>query len=429
MTTVPKRTAQSMQAEANFRARIEELGGEVLYETWRGANKGHRIRCSKGHESAPHPSAVQQGGGICGTCAGKNPQAALEQLRTRLAELGATLIEPEWRGAIVRHEAVCSAGHTCYPIPHMLRKNRVCTKCPSPASIAAGEKFRKRVEELGGEVLDKGWQGSRQKYSVRCLAGHVTRIWPIGLHQGRGICRVCSGFDPEGKWARFKAHVEQVGGIVLEEAWKGKDEPHACLCPKGHQCAPRPGQVSRGIGLCRTCAGNDPLVAEAAFRARVKELGGEVLEPAWLGNDKPHRVRCRDGHESTPAPQSVQQGNGICRVCAGKVWDVFYVVADDINDVVKFGITSGDPRPRLGVHARDGFDSVVRLVEDLPGDLAPRLERAVLAALQDAREAPVRGREYFPARALGLILDLVDGWTTSSAPVEEPEQLVLDIAA
>ncbi|MEV0556271.1 hypothetical protein AB0I27_22815 [Streptomyces sp. NPDC050597] len=108
---------------------------------------------------------------------------------------------------------------------------------------------------------------------------------------------------------------------------------------------------------------------------------------------------------------------------------MFYVVADEIADTVKFGITSGDPSPRLYDHARDGFDSVVRLIEGLPGDLAPRLERAVLAALRDAREMPVRGREYFPARTLGLILDVVDGWTTSPGPAGGPEQLALDVAA
>jgi hypothetical protein len=116
-------------------------------------------------------------------------------------------------------------------------------------------------------------------------------------------------------------------------------------------------------------------------------------------------------------------------MCAGKTWDVFYVVIDEVHDTVKFGITSGDPRPRLGIHARNGFDSVVRLIECLPGDLALRLERAVRAALRDAREAPVRGREYFPARVLGLVLDVVDGWTASSVPVGEPEQLTLDVAA
>ena len=180
--------------------------------------------------------------------------------------------------------------------------------------------------------------------------------------------------------------------------------------------------------MCRTCAGMDSRVAEAAFRARVKELGGEVLEPEWLGNDKPHRARCPEGHECTPTPGAVQQGGGICRMCAGKAWDVFYVVTDEDNGIVKFGITSGDPRPRLGNHARDGLDSVVRLVEGLPGDLAPRLERAVRDALRDARETPVRGREYFPAHVLGLVLDVVDGWTASPAPIRSPKQLAFEDA-
>jgi hypothetical protein len=114
----------------------------------------------------------------------------------------------------------------------------------------------------------------------------------------------------------------------------------------------------------------------------------------------------------------VQQGRGVCRFCAGRAWDVFYVVADDSNEIVKFGITSGDPRPRFRQHSRDGFDRVIRLVESLPADVAPRLERAVLAALRDAREVPVRGTEYFPTRTLALILALVDGWTATATPAK-----------
>lgn len=178
--------------------------------------------------------------------------------------------------------------------------------------------------------------------------------------------------------------------------------------------------------MCATCSVRDTRAAEAAFRARVEELGGEVLEPTWLGVTKPHRVRCSEGHECAPWPTSLQQGGGICRACAGRSWDVFYVVADTVNEIVKFGITSGSPRIRLRAHAHDGFDSVVRLLEGLPGDLAPRLERAILNALQDAREEPVRGREYFSSDALALILDLVDGWTTSP-PAGEAGQLTRDV--
>lgn len=89
-------------------------------------------------------------------------------------------------------------------------------------------------------------------------------------------------------------------------------------------------------------------------------------------------------------------------------WDAFYVVHDGLLDVVKFGVTSGDARIRLARHARDGFEDVIRVHTRLPADVAPELERTVLAALRDAREAPVRGREYFHGRVLPLVLDLVD---------------------
>lgn len=429
MTTARKRSALSLKAEVAFRARVEELGGEVLYEAWLGSDKKHRVRCIEGHEGTPRPTDVQKGRGICRTCGGNDPKAAEAAFRARLADVGATLIEPKWRGAIARHEARCSAGHTCYPIPHMLRRNRVCTKCPQPVSVTASEKFRKRVEELGGEVLDTEWRGNRQKYAVRCSVGHLGQIWPIGLHQGRGMCSTCTGQNPQAAWEKFRSVVERMGGTVVETTWKGGAQPHSCLCPEGHKCRPRPEQLRKGIGMCLTCAGMDPRVAEMAFRARVKELGGEVLEPKWLGSGTPHRARCSAGHECKPTPGYVHQGGGICRRCAGKEWDVFYVVVDEINHIVKFGITSGDPRIRLGVHARNGFDSVVRLIEGLPGDLAPRLERAVRAALRDAREAPVRGREYFPAHVLGLVLDVVDGWTALPAAIGNPRQFAFEDAA
>jgi hypothetical protein len=133
-----------------------------------------------------------------------------------------------------------------------------------------------------------------------------------------------------------------------------------------------------------------------------------VLEVNWKGALTPHAVQCAEGHKTATLPNMVQQGQGICRFCKGKAWDVFYVVQDDLNEVIKFGITSGSPKQRLAVHERDGFDQVVRLHTGLPGDTAPWLERAIISALRDSREEPVRGREYYRARVLPVVLDLVD---------------------
>ncbi|WP_275558851.1 hypothetical protein [Streptomyces sp. 5-6(2022)] len=80
---------------------------------------------------------------------------------------------------------------------------------------------------------------------------------------------------------------------------------------------------------------------------------------------------------------------------------------------MKFGITSGNPRLRLSQHERDGFDRVVRLIEGNPE--ARKLENICIAALRDAGEKSARGREYFPLRTLGTILDIVDRWAAAPA--------------
>ena len=81
---------------------------------------------------------------------------------------------------------------------------------------------------------------------------------------------------------------------------------------------------------------------------------------------------------------------------------------------VKFGITSGNPRPRLGEHRRYGYTSVVYLVTSLPVKMALDTENAIRSALALAGERPVRGREYFDISCLPLILDVAGGWLANN---------------
>jgi hypothetical protein len=120
----------------------------------------------------------------------------------------------------------------------------------------------------------------------------------------------------------------------------------------------------------------------------------------------------------------VRKGSGLCRYCAGSEWDVFYVVLNDLEDSLKFGITSGDPRPRLGVHARYGFTQVARLRSGLPD--AYELEHDVKATLRLAGERPIRGREYFDVRVLATVLDVVDHYPVGQAI--PPQRIVRDAA-
>lgn len=348
-TTAPparRRSSASLRSEARFRARLQELGATLLEPVYLGSNRPHRVRCAVGHECNPWPADLARGRGLCKTCAGQDPKAA---------------------------EAA----------------------------------FRARVEELGGIVLDTAWEGVRARYRIRCAAGHEATPRAQDVRARGGICATCANVDPRAAEARFRSRLAALGAVLLDQAWRGANTTYRVQCAGGHEVRVRPGNISHG-GFCNLCFGRSPKDNLARLRALVERHGGTLLETSWKGSLAPHRIRCPKGHLNAPWACSVFKGGSICRTCSGKQWDVLYVVRDDVEDVVKFGITSGDPRPRLYDHARDGLDTVVRLHTGLPGGTAPELERIILGALRDAGERPTRGREYFPARVLPLILDLVD---------------------
>ncbi len=102
----------------------------------------------------------------------------------------------------------------------------------------------------------------------------------------------------------------------------------------------------------------------------------------------------------------------MCRTCANRMWDVFYITVNPALGRVKFGVTSGDERPRLATHRRAGYTEPVRVLPDLLD--AHALERHVRATLAAAGATPVQGREYFDVSALPVVLDVADGWIAAA---------------
>lgn len=401
--------ARSERAWREFQARAKHLGGQLLETSWLGSKVSHRVLCPAGHVATPSPNSVQRGNGLCRACAGKDPEIAWCEFQARVTALGGRVLEPHWLGARTPHRAECAAGHPTSPRPNNVQQGGgLCLICVGHDPATAWWQFQVRVEELGGSVLELDWLGNGVPHRVKCSSGHEVSPRPACVQQGKGICRICAGKDPETAWKNFCEQVTKLGGAVLESEWLGALTPHWVRCAHGHEVNPRPAGVQQGQGICRVCAGNDPATAERAFRVRVKELGGTVLEPVWLGAGIPHQVRCKVGHLCDPIPSNVRYGSGLCRQCVGLIWDVFYVVTNATENTLKFGITSGKPRPRLNVHASEGFRIAVRVLINLPDGMALGMERGVRSALLRAGHAPARGREYFDLSALPVVLDIVD---------------------
>lgn len=405
---VPRLKASSLAAEAAFRRRLGELGATLLEPGWLGCQTKHHALCAAGHDCYPTPNDAQKAKGICRVCAGNDPATAEAAFRARLTALGAELLEPKWLGALQKHRVRCSVGHECSPRPSDVRQGHgICRACVGRDPVTAEAAFRVRLVELGAEMLGT-YVNSKTPVAVRCAAGHDCTPSPGPVIRGGGVCLRCAGMDIADSEAKFLGRLEELGAEPAYDRYCGANKPHRVICASGHECFPRPGGVRLGDGVCVTCAGKDPAIAEAAFRARLEELGATLLEPKWRGVGRPHLVKCPEGHLTRPMPTNVQQGSGICRFCSGSEWDAFYIVTG--SGIVKFGITTGDGRRRLAVHAAKGLADVIHLAVGLPGTVALDTENAVRAALALASEKPVQGREYFDISSLALILDVAGSW-------------------
>jgi hypothetical protein len=331
-----------------------------------------------------------------------------------LVELGAQLVEPQYLGAKVGHRVVCAAGHDVTPRPGCVNRGvGICKICAGKDQVTAWNLFRQLVAEQGGQVMETAPLGANTPHRVRCAEGHETMATPSSVRVGLRFCHLCRPTSTARAEIQFRELVSALGGSILEPVWLGNSKSHRVRCSKGHETAPRPNDVKTTGSLCRVCAGHDAEASWLAFRVRVTELGGMVVEPAWLGNKRPHRVLCAKGHASLIRPNNVQQGGGICRICAYKVWDVFYIVANDAAGAVKFGITSYDPRARLRFHRADGFDRVITTITGMP--TAPELERTVITSLRASGVTALTGREYFSISALPLMLCIVEDWCANLA--------------
>ena len=349
---------------------------------------------------------------MCPQCAPTPPRqaqsiAAEQEFRARIAEFGGKVVG-EWREAHTAVATVCPMGHECNTLPPSIRNGAgMCSICGVEARARTqrrhGEaKFRARVVEFGGQVIGD-YVNSRTRVDCRCPAGHACRPRPSHLLQGVGMCPVCSQRDSSTAGDNFRCTVEEQGAEMLG-TFAGAHTRVLVRCSAGHFCHPIPNQVRQGGGLCPTCTGRDPVVAEARFRRAVADANAEMLGE-YVTARVPVLLRCAAGHLTSPTPDAIQQGQGVCKQCWYD-WSTFYVLINRALGRIKFGVTSSDPRPRIKAHRGRGYTETVRVLRDFPD--AFRREQHVIATLRDAGIAPAHGRECYDAAALPVVLD---GWS------------------
>jgi hypothetical protein len=349
---------------------------------------------------------------------------AYENFKATLQADGAELLDGEWMGNKVRYLVKCKEGHKFYIRPDKAATNKsLCNQCFRERNgQEALREFQDFLKALNAELLETRWLGSNTPHHIRCPEGHDVHVRPSQVYFRQGICHICGhrqAATTRSKQAEqeFRSTLEAMDA-ELQSEWLGSRQRHRVICSAGHECNPRPYRVQQGGGICRRCSSwGDPDSTQQEFQRRVELFGAEILDTDWLGVQKPYKVRCREGHICYPYPASIQQGRGICGKCAGRTWDVLYLVTD-ADGYLKLGITSGNPKPRLKDHSNQGFCTTVKLYTNLPDGVARKTEKQMLENLKQAGVEPISGREYFPPEALTMILEMLDGEFASDLRLE-----------
>src|SRR6185437_12902225 len=114
-----------------------------------------------------YPSGLQQGGGMCITCAGKDFEVAKANFYKRIEELEGKVIG-EYIGNDININCICKNGHKCSPTPHNIQRgNGMCITCAGKDFKVAKANFYKRIEELEGKVVGE-YTGSSNKVECVC---------------------------------------------------------------------------------------------------------------------------------------------------------------------------------------------------------------------------------------------------------------------
>lgn len=288
--------------------------------------------------------------------------------RRCLAELGATPAYGKWLGNNRPHKVICKAAHACEPTPSYVRSGGGCCRtCAGldPEVAAAG--FRERLAVFGAVAAWEKWEGVHARHHVICIEGHDCWPTPSSLRAGNGPCRTCAGQDPATAEAAFRCRLAELGYTPLFEKWAGNGVVYDVICPAGHRITARPGDVRSGKRPCLTCCGQDNAANEAAYRELILSLGGTPAWDEWRGRNQPHKVICPAGHEWPSIPSSVRRGGNMCRICAGL--DTATVEADYRRILAELGATPAWAEWRGVDHPHDVICKNGHPCSPLPGNV------------------------------------------------------------
>ena len=152
---------------------------------------------------------------------------------------------------------LCQMGHQCYTRPGDIYSyyHIPCDECKKIENDKYRILFIKILNHKTKKIIGQ-YKNLSTCVKCICVCGRICNPSPFDvIKRKRGICIKCSGHDSETSKLKFVNRIKEFGGVVCGVYVKN-NIPVFCICPNGHNCYPRPGDINnKNTGMCNTCTG------------------------------------------------------------------------------------------------------------------------------------------------------------------------------
>lgn len=353
-----------------------------------GRQKPWPCQCLKcGKQVLPRLNGILAGQGGCKWCAPNapvDPQSAAKVMWD--ADLEPLVPYPgagsRWPCRCTKCDAEVSPSYNNVRIGHA-----GCEPCSIKIHAGASQRLTHELAATamrshGLEPLDP-YKNSVAPWRCRCGTCD-TEVTPSysNVNSGWGGCSTCR-YIAQGDRQRTPEEtavaVMIAAGVRPLTPFRHSNEAWPCRCLVcGKAVSPTLGSIKGGQGACKWCANHavDPAEAEARMRA----AGLEPLVP-YPGSHNSWSCRCQVClRVVTPSYGSIRSGQGGCRWCAHRGFDIakpsfVYLLVHQSYGAAKVGIGNADG-VRLDQHRKYGWE--VAATVHVPGVRALAIEKHIL---------------------------------------------------
>lgn len=236
---------------------------------------------------------------------------------------GGRLLSLVYLGDTTKLLFCCGEGHEWEASPGKIKQGHWCHACGRKKMghekrLRCEARLKRQVALLGGVVLSPSYVNNHTKLRYRCRQSHEWEAVPSSVLLGTW-CPEC-GQDKRGMTRRrhmldrAREIVRQRGGKLLTWEVESSHEPVLVRCKEGHEWSTPPSSLDDGV-WCPMCKED---VWLEVVRAKAKEQGGRCLSERCRGWEDRVLLECAQGHRWNMAAVRVRRGTWCarCRACA-----------------------------------------------------------------------------------------------------------------